>query len=409
MSAHEHKPARAAAGEEFLSYNVPDISDAEIDAVVATLRSGWLAPGERTRQFERDFAAYTGSKHAIAVDSATAGMHLALISLGIGVGDEVITTPTTFAATVNVIIHAGATPVLADIRLGDYCIDPAAIERSITPRTKAIMPVHHAGSACRMDEIAAIADAHALRIIGDAAHALGTEIAARSIGALGDAEVFSFYPTKNVTSGRGGMLTTDDDALAARARLLSLHGMSNDAWDRYTARGSWAYQVLAAGYNYAMSDYQAALGAAQFARIDAFQRCRRELADRYAARFATMPEIITPIERAGTTHAWHLYVVRIDREQLDIGRDAFIEELRARGIGTSVHFIPIHHHPYYREAFGWAPGDFPVSDAAFESMISLPLYTRMTEQDVDRVADAVEDIARRHRRLPAAAPRKQGG
>jgi dTDP-4-amino-4,6-dideoxygalactose transaminase len=324
-------------------------------------------------------------------------MHLALVSLGIGAGDEVITTPTTFAATVNVIIHAGATPVLADICSDDYCIDPAAIERAITSRTKAIMPVHHAGSACRMREIEAIADAHGVRVVADAAHAIGTEVDGTSVGAFRDAAVFSFYPTKNVTSGRGGMLTTDDDALAERARLLALHGMSNDAWDRYTARGSWAYQVLAPGYNYAMSDYQAALGAAQFARIDEFQRKRRELAERYAARLGESPEIVLPVEREGTTHAWHLYVVRVRPDLLDINRDAFIEELRARGIGTSVHFIPIHHHPYYREAFGWAPGDFPVADAAFETMISLPLYTRMTCETVDRVCDAVGDIVVRHR------------
>ena len=383
--------------EDFLPYNLPDITQAEIDAVVETLRSGWLAPGQRTREFEADFAAYTGAKHAVAVDSATAGMHLALVSHGIGPGDEVITTPTTFAATVNVIIHAGATPVLADICPDDYCIDPAAIERAITPRTKAIMPVHHAGSACRMREIEAIADAHGVRVVADAAHAIGTEVDGTSVGAFRDAAVFSFYPTKNVTSGRGGMLTTDDDALAERARLLALHGMSNDAWDRYTARGSWAYQVLAPGYNYAMSDYQAALGAAQFARIDEFQRKRRELAERYAARLGESPEIVLPVEREGTTHAWHLYVVRVRPDLLDINRDAFIEELRARGIGTSVHFIPIHHHPYYREAFGWAPGDFPVADAAFETMISLPLYTRMTCETVDHVCDAVGDVVVRHR------------
>jgi len=383
--------------EDFLPYNLPDISQTEIDAVVETLRSGWLAPGQRTRSFEAAFAAYTGAKHAIAVDSATAGMHLALVSSGIGPGDEVITTPTTFAATVNVIIHAGATPVLADIRIDDYCIDPAEIERQITRRTKAIMPVHHAGSACHMTEIEELARTHGLCVIADAAHALGTEIDGRSVGAIGGAAVFSFYPTKNVTSGRGGMITTDDDALAGRARLLALHGMSDDAWDRYTARGSWAYQVLAPGYNYAMSDYQAALGGAQFARIDEFQRKRRELAARYEARLCELPEIVLPIEREGTTHAWHLYVVRMRAEMLDIGRDAFIEELRARGIGTPVHFIPIHHHPYYREAFGWAPGDFPVADAAFEAMISLPLYTRMNLETVDRVCDAVAEIVVRHR------------
>ncbi|HYM14038.1 MAG TPA: DegT/DnrJ/EryC1/StrS family aminotransferase [Dehalococcoidia bacterium] len=380
--------------EGFLPYNLPDISNAEIDAVVKTLRSGWLAPGPRVKSFEEDFAAYTGAKHAIALDSATAGMHLALVAAGIGAGDEVITSPTTFAATVNVIIHGGATPVLADIRLDDYCIDPAAIERAITPRTKAILPVHHGGSACRMEEILGIARRHGLLVIEDAAHGLGTRIGGKGLGTFGDATVFSFYPTKNVTSGRGGMLTTDDDALADRARLLALHGMSNDAWDRYTERGSWAYRVLAAGYNYAMSDFQAALGHAQFHRLGAFQEQRRQLAARYEQRLSSLSQLVLPVERAGTTHAWHLYVVRLRPEARTISRDAFIVAMKERGIGTSVHFIPIHHHPYYREAYGWAPGDFPVADQAFETMVSLPLYTRMTEHEVDRVATAVEEILR---------------
>ncbi len=380
--------------EDFLPYNLPDISNAEVDAVVDTLRSGWLAPGPRVKAFEADFAAFTGAKHAIAVDSATAGMHLALVAAGIGPGDEVITTPTTFAATVNVIVHAGATPVLADIRLDDYCIDPEAIERAITPRTKAIMPVHHGGSACRMAEILEIARRHNLRVVEDAAHGLGTYIDGRSVGTFGDATVFSFYPTKNVTSGRGGMLTTDDEALAERARLLALHGMSNDAWDRYTERGSWAYRVLAPGFNYTMSDFQAALGHAQFLRLDEFQRQRTMLARLYHERLSSLAELVLPIEREGSTHAWHLYVVRLRPEMRTISRDEFIVAMKERGIGTSVHFIPIHHHPYYRETFGWAPGDFPVADRAFESMVSLPLYTRMTEREVDRVASAVAEIVR---------------
>lgn len=383
--------------EDVLPYNQPDITEAEIEAVAETLRSGWLAPGPRARAFEEAFAAYCGARHAVAVDSATAGMHLALVALDIGPGDEVITTPTTFCASVNVIIHAGATPVLADIRRDDYCIDPAAIERAITPRTRAILPVHHAGSACRMDEIAALAHAHNLRVIEDGAHAIGTQVDGRQVGADSDASVFSFYATKNVTTGRGGMLVTDDDAIAERCRLLALHGMSNDAWDRYTARGSWAYRVLAPGYNYAMSDLQASLGHAQFARIEEFQRVRRVLAERYDERLRAVSEIVRPSERPGTTHAWHLYVIGVRADRLRIGRDAFIEELRARGIGTSVHFIPIHHHPYYRERYGWAPGDFPVADAAFETMISLPLYTRMSAADVDRVADAVADIVSANR------------
>ncbi len=383
--------------EDFLPYNLPDISEAEIDAVVDVLRSGWLAPGPRVKAFEEAFAAYTGATHAIALDSATAGMHLALLACGIGPGDEVITTPTTFAATVNTIIHSGATPVLADIMLDDFCIDPDAIARAITPRTRAIMPVHHGGSACQMQEITQLAKQRGLRVIEDAAHGLGTRIDGHNLGTFGDATVFSFYPTKNVTSGRGGMLTTDDDAVAERCRLLALHGMSNDAWDRYTARGSWAYQVLAAGYNYAMSDFQAALGHAQFARLDGFQHQRAHLAARFSERLAALPEIAVPSERPDTTHAWHLYVVRLRTEMLTISRDAFIAAMKERGIGTSVHFIPIHHHPYYRETYGWAPGDFPIADQAFETMLSLPLYTRMTDAEVDRVASAVEEIVREHR------------
>lgn len=383
--------------EDFLPYNQPDISEAEIEAVADVLRSGWLAPGPRVKAFEEEFAAFVGAKHAIAVDSATAGMHLALITMGIGAGDEVITTPTTFCASVNVIIHAGATPVLADIRLDDYCIDPEAIRRAITPRTKAILPVHHGGSAARMEEITVIAREHGLRVIEDAAHGLGTYIGGKHIGTFGDATVFSFYPTKNVTSGRGGMITTDDDEVAKQCRLLALHGMSNDAWDRYTARGSWAYQVLAAGYNYVLSDFQAALGHAQFRRLDEFQERRTQIAMEFQRRLGDVPPIVLPVEREGSTHAWHLYVVRLRPEKLRINREDFIAELKTRGIGASVHFIPIHHHPFYRETYGWAPGDFPAADEAFETMVSLPLYTRMTDSAIDRVVTAVEDIVGSHR------------
>jgi dTDP-4-amino-4,6-dideoxygalactose transaminase len=324
-------------------------------------------------------------------------MHLALVALGIGPGDEVITTPITFPATINVIIQAGARPVLADVCAEDLCLDPAAVERAITPRTRAIMPQHHAGSVCRMAELTALAQRHGLRIVEDAAHAIGCREGERHAGTFGDCGVFSFYPNKNVTTGRGGMIVTDDDAFAERCRLLALHGLSRDAWDRYTERGSWAYQVLAAGYNYAMSDYQAALGHAQFARIDEFQAKRRALAERYEERLAGVSGVVRPAEREGTTHAWHLYQVRLHGDGMGIDRDRFIDELRERGIGTSVHFIPMHHHPYYRETFGWAPGDYPVADEAFASLVSLPLYTRMTTAEVDRVARAVEEIAAANR------------
>jgi dTDP-4-amino-4,6-dideoxygalactose transaminase len=303
----------------------------------------------------------------------------------------------TFCASVNAIIHAGATPVLADVDPRTMNIDPARVAEKITPRTKAIMPVHFAGRACDMDALMALAKQHDLMVIEDCAHAIETRYKAREAGLFGEFGCFSFYVTKNVITGEGGMVLTKDEALAARIKVLALHGMSNDAWDRYTERGSWAYRVLAAGYNYAMSDYQAALGHAQFSRLDEFQRQRTHLARQYNERFAALPEIVRPIERNGTTHAWHLYVARIRPEMLTISRDEFISAMGERGIGTSVHFIPIHHHPSYRETYGWAPGDFPVADEAFQTMISLPLYTRMTDAEVDRVSAAVEEIVRGHR------------
>jgi len=381
-----------SAPEGFLPYNQPDIGDAEVEEVVATLRSGWLAPGPRVAAFEQRFAEAVGAPHAVAVNSCTAGMHLALVAAGIGPGDEVITTPLTFAATVNVIIHAGATPVLADVEPVDLTLDPDQVAARLTPRTRAIMPVHYAGAACRMDEILALARARGLLVIEDAAHALGTKVGDRAVGSLGDAAVFSFYATKNITTAAGGMVTTGDGRLAERMRLLSLHGLSADAWDRYTARGSWYYQVLAPGYNYAMTDLQGALGLRQLDRFPRFQAQRRLLADRYRDLLADLPEIVLPRERPGTTHAWHLYVIRLRTAGLRLNRDTFINEMRARGIGTSVHFIPLHLHPFYREKFGWRPGDFPRAEEAFEGLVSLPLYTRMTEGDVERVARAVREV-----------------
>ncbi len=374
-------------GEPFLPYNQPDIGEAEIEEVVATLRSGWLAPGPRVAEFERRFAGTGGAAHAVAVNSCTAGMHLALVGGGIGPGDEVITTPLTFAATVNVIIHSGATPVLADIEPDDLTLDPERVEAVLTPRTRAIIPVHHAGAACRMPELLSLARSRGLLVIEDAAHGLGTFVGERPVGSLGTATAFSFYATKNLATGEGGMVTTDDAGLAERMRMLSLHGLSRDAWERYTSRGSWYYQVLAPGYNYVMSDIQGALGLRQLDRLDEFQRRRRRLAERYLEALADLPELALPRERPGTTHAWHLFVVRLRTGD----RDGFIERMRERGIGTSVHFIPLHLHPYYRETFGWERGDFPRAEEGFEGLVSLPLYTKMTEDDVERVARAVRE------------------
>lgn len=378
--------------ESFLPFALPDIGQEEIDEVVATLRSGWLTGGPRVRAFEEAFRRVTGASHAVALSSCTAGLHLALLAAGIGPGDEVITTPLTFAATVNVILHVGATPVLADIREDDCNIDPAEVERRITSRTRALMPVHYGGQPCRIDELLALARRHGLRLIEDAAHALGACYRGRPVGALSDAAVFSFYPIKAITTGQGGMLTTDDGELAERARLLSLHGLSKTAWDRYSERGSWAYQVLAPGFNYVMTDIQAAIGIHQLARLEAFQARRAHLALEYDRLLAGLPEVIRPQARDDVVHAWHLYPIRLDPGRLRIGREEFIEEMRRRGIGTSVHFIPIHFHPYFRERLGLKPGDYPVAEAVFAGLVSLPLYPRMEDADAARVAAAIHEI-----------------
>ncbi|MCH8949814.1 MAG: DegT/DnrJ/EryC1/StrS aminotransferase family protein [Chloroflexi bacterium] len=387
-----------AAVEPFLPFAQPEIGQEEIDEVVDTLRSGWLTGGPKVQAFEESFREVTGASHAVALSSCTAGMHLALLAAGIGPGDEVITTPLTFAATVNVILHAGATPVLADVREDDYNIDVDEIERKITPRTKALLPVHYGGQPCRMDELQALADRHKLRVIEDAAHAIGASYRGQPIGALTDAAVFSFYPIKAITTGQGGMLTTNDADLAGQVRLLSLHGLSKNAWNRYSKGGSAEYQVLAPGFNYAMTDIQAALGIHQLKRLEAFQARRTHIANQYNALFADVPELIRPPMRGEIVHAWHLYPIRLQLDRLTIDRAQFIEELRERGIGTSVHFIPIHLHPYYREALSLGPGDFPVTEAIYEGLISLPIYPRMEDADVERVAAAVREIAGAHRR-----------
>jgi dTDP-4-amino-4,6-dideoxygalactose transaminase len=351
------------------------------------------------QKFEAAFRELTGASHAVALSSATAGLHLALLAAGVGPGDEVITTPFTFAATVNVILHCGGTPVLADISEDDYNIDPEQVARRITPRTKAIMPVHYSGQPCRMDDLLSLARAHGLRVIEDAAHAIGAEYHGRPVGVLSDAAIFSFYVIKSITTGQGGMLTTDDEQLAERVRLLSLHGLSRGAWNRYSAGGSWAYQVLAPGFNYVMTDIQAAIGIHQVKRLDEFQSRRRHFAAMYDRLFADVPEVIRPpVRDDDLIHPWHLYPICLDADRLAIGRDDFIEELRARGIGTSVHFIPVHLHPYFREALGVGPGDFPVAERVFEGLISLPLYPRMRDADVDRVVAAVRDIIHAGRR-----------
>ena len=396
----EAKPVAAieTPAEPFLPFSLPEIGEEEIDEVVDTLRSGWLTSGPKVRAFEAAFREATDSSHAVALSSCTAGLHLALLALGVGPGDEVITTPLTFAATVSMIIHVGATPVLADISPDDYNIDPREIERRITPRTKAIIPVHYGGQPCRMEEILSLAKSHDLRVIEDAAHALGASYRGQPIGAIGDCAIFSFYPIKPITTGQGGMLTTDNEELADRVRLLSLHGLSKDAWDRYSAKGSAFYQVLAPGFNYVMTDIQGALGIHQMRRLPGFQSRRVEIVRQYDEWLADLPEIVRPTTREHVEHCWHLYAIRVDAQQLNIGRDKFVEELRAHGIGTSVHFIPIHYHPYFQDKLGLHEGDYPVAERVFEGLISLPLYPRMTDADVARVSNAIHEIVAANRR-----------
>ncbi len=383
--------------DEFLPIARPNVSEAEIAEVIDSLRSGWITYGPKTQQFEAEFAEFVGAEHAVGLNSCTAGMHLALIGAGIGPGDEVITTPLTFCATVNVIVHVGATPVLADVCADDLNIDPAAIEAKITPHTRAVMPMHYGGQPCRMDEILDIARRHDLRVIEDAAHASGAAYREQRIGAIGDAASFSFYPTKNMTTSEGGMLTTNDAEIADKARILRKHGLSTDAWKRHRPDGNSFYDVVAPGFNYCMTDVQAAIGRGQLQRLADFNARRTAIAERYTAGLSKIDAIETPSTREDVTHAWHLYAIRLRLEQLDIGRNEFEAELRKRKVGTSVNFIPIHYHAFYREGFGFHKGDYPVTEDAFERLLSLPMYPGLTDADVDRVVGAVEEIVEQHR------------
>ncbi len=381
---------------DLLPFNQPDIEQAEIEEVVDALRSGWITTGPKTKAFERRFAEYVGARHAIAVNSCTGGLHVALAAADIGPGDEVIVPTMTFCATANVVVHQGATPVLVDVEPDTLNIDPWCLEAALTDRTRAVIPVHLYGHPCDMDQIGEIATAHDLLVIEDAAHAVAAEWRGERIGSLSPATVFSFYATKNLTTAEGGMITTDSDEYAERMRIWTLHGISRDAWKRYSAEGSWYYEVSVPGFKYNLTDLQAALGLHQLARLESMTRRRAELAAGYDEGLSVLQEIELPAVRDGIRHAWHLYPIRLQLERLTIDRAEFIEQLKAEGIGTSVHFIPLHRHPYYRERFGFCPVDFPVADAAYERLISLPLYTRMSEQDVDDVVEAVRRVVQRN-------------
>ena len=378
----------------FIPFARPDIGEEEIAAVAHAMRSGWVTTGPETRAFEQEFGDYLGGGvQAIAVNSATAGLHLALEAMGIGPGDEVIAPTLTFTATTEVIRYLGADPVLVDCDPVTLNIDPRKIEAAITPRTKAIMPVHYGGLACDMDAILAIARAHGLKVVEDAAHALPTTWQGRLVGQLdSDVTVFSFYANKTITTGEGGMAVTRDPKLAERMRVMRLHGMSRDAFDRFTSKTpAWYYEVVAPGFKYNLTDTAAALGLVQLQRLPQFLERRQHLAARYHAQLAGLPLVLPADAPAGDLHAWHLYVVRLaPGARLD--RDALIQALSDRGIGTSVHYVPLHRHPYWRDRYGLVPARFPQADAAYQAMLSLPLFTAMTDADQDRVITALHEL-----------------
>lgn len=388
----------------FLPFALPDVDDTELSQIQEALASGWVTTGPKARQFESKFAAAVGAKHGIAVNSCTAAMHLALEAIGLQGGDEVITTPYTFAATAEVVRYFSAKPVFVDIREDDFNIDPDQIEAAITERTKAITPVHIAGLPADLDAIYAIAQRHNLAVIEDAAHAFPSRYRGRFIGQspqrstfnFPHAVCFSFYATKTITTGEGGMICTDDEGIAERCRIMSLHGISKDAWKRYTAEGSWYYEIIAPGFKYNMTDIAAGMGLAQLAKAERMWQRRLEIAQRYNEAFAPLSQVQIPSDRADCQHAWHLYMLRLNLDALSIDRARFIEELRMRNIGTSVHFIPIHLHPYYRETYGYRPEDYPVAYREYLREISLPIYSKMSDEDVRDVIQAVRDIVEKH-------------
>jgi dTDP-4-amino-4,6-dideoxygalactose transaminase len=398
---------------EFLPFALPDLGEAEIEAVVAVLRSGWITTGPRTHEFEARFAQATGGRSCLAVNSCTAALHLALEAFGVRPGDEVVVPALTFAATAAVVCHLQAVPVLADVRASDHNLDPGALERALTRRTRAVIPVHFAGVPADMDEITALARSHRVAVIADAAHAFPCSYRGRNVGTLADASCFSFYATKTITTAEGGAAVTDQADRAERMRIMSLHGISRDAWKRYSSSGSWRYEILAPGFKYNMTDLAAAMGLVQLARAQEMRERRRRIAARYDAAFAgaqALERLEVPPDR---TSAHHLYVVKLAPGALRIGRDDVIEELRRAGLGVSVHFIPLHLHPYYRGRFGYRPQDFPVALAESRRSISLPFSSAMTDAQVERVIDAVLAVVERRRarparRRPAAAPASHG-
>ena len=389
--------------KSFLPFALPDTDETEISAVTEAIRSGWITSGPQTRRFEAEFAESVGAKYAVALNSCTAAMHLALEAIGLQPGDEVITTPYTFAASAEVIRYFDANPVLVDINADDFNIDPHLIEKAITNKTKAIIPVHIAGQSARLNEIYAQAEKYNLAVIEDAAHAFPTTFNQHPIGSNTTkykgkhAVCFSFYATKTLTTGEGGMLCTNNAAIAERCRIMSLHGISKDAWKRYTAEGSWYYKIVAPGFKYNMTDVAAAMGLAQLQKAARMWQRRQQIAHQYHEAFSDQTALQLPFDRPEDQHAWHLYMLRLNLSRLQIDRARFIDRLKQRNIGTSVHFIPLHLHPYYRETYRYEPMDFPVAYQEFKREISLPIYSKMSDGDVQDVIEAVLDVVGQYR------------
>ena len=384
--------------KDFIHFTQPQFGEEEKQEVSAALDSGWVTLGPRTKQFEDDFAKYTGAKHAIAVSSCTAGLHLSLIAAGIGKDDEVITTPFSFVATTNTIVQVGAKPVFVDINEKTFNIEPAKIEEKITPKTKVIMPVHYAGLSVEMDEILKIAKKYKLVIIEDAAHGTGATYKGKKIGTFGDMTNYSFHPVKNMSTGDGGMITTDNDEYADKLRMLRLHGMSKDAWKRHTASGTWRYDVAMPGFKYNMTDISAALGIHQLKKLDGFIAKRKEYAKMYNEAFAEVSEITVPYIPDNEEHIYSLYTIKINTENLKITRDEIVDFLKQANIGTSVYFIPIHYFSFYKNTYGYKKGDLPFAENVFEQIISLPLYPRMKREDVKYVIDVLISLVNKNRK-----------
>ena len=395
-------PVRSKAN--FLVFGSPMIEEDVIDEVEAVMRSGWLGTGPRVARFERDFAAYRGAQQAVALNSCTAAIHLSLLAAGVGPGDEVITTPLTFCATANAIIHVGATPVLADIDPHTLNIDPAQVQAKLSSRTRAILPVHFAGRPCEMNELLAIAQQHNLKLIEDCAHAIETEYHGRNAGTMGDFGCFSFYVTKNIVTGEGGMVFARKEEDAARIKVLALHGMSKDAWKRFGDEGYKHYYVVAAGFKYNMMDLQAAIGLKQLERVEPYWQRRAAIWARYTAEFADLPLVLPSPPAPDTRHAYHLFTVQVDESACGISRDAFLDAMTAQGIGVGVHYLALNEHPYYQQAYGWHPDDTPHAQRVGRQTVSLPISAKLSDQDVGDVIDAVRRVlAKQAELIPSAA------